>query len=180
VWWFYLFWLPKYLVDQRGFTLVQVGLFAWLPYLCADLGSVSGGLVSGLLIPRSSSPLQARLRTMLPCALLMPLSVLIALTPSAAVAIVLICVVTFSHMAWKTALATMTNDIYPPHVVGSVSGMIAFGSGLGGTLFTSLTGFVVQNFSYTWIFVVMGFLHPVAYVLVRSLLKSSGSLREVV
>src|SRR3569623_1829715 len=77
VWWFYLFWLPKYLVDQRGFTLVQVGLFAWLPYLCADLGSVSGGRVSGFLIPRSSSPLQARLRTMLPCALLMPLSVLI-------------------------------------------------------------------------------------------------------
>jgi ACS family hexuronate transporter-like MFS transporter len=178
VWWFYLFWLPKYLVDQRGFTLVQVGLFAWLPYLCADLGSVSGGLVSGFLIPRSSSPLQARLRTMLPCALLMPLSVWIALTPSSAVAIALICVVTFSHMAWKTALATMTNDIYPRHVVGSVSGMIAFGSGLGGTLFTSLTGFVVQNFSYTWIFVVMGFLHPVAYVVVRSLTQSNDSFRK--
>ena len=175
VWWFYLFWLPKYLVDQRGFTLVQVGMFAWLPYLCADLGSVSGGLLSGFLVPRSSSIFQARLHTMLPFALLMPLSILIALTPSAAVAIALICVVTFSHMAWKTALMTMTNDICPRHVVGSVSGMIAFGSGLGGTLFTSLTGFVVQNFSYTWIFVTMGFLHPVAYLLVRSLVKQRPS-----
>ena len=87
----------------------------------------------------------------------------------ALLAVSLICVVTFSHMAWKTALMTMTNDIYPSHVVGSVSGIIAFGSGLGGTLFTSLTGFVVQHFSYTWIFVMMGFLHPIAYLIVRSL-----------
>ncbi len=171
VWWFYLFWLPKYLADQRGFSLVQIGMFAWLPYLCADLGSVAGGLLSGFLIPRSASVLDARLRTMLPCAAIMPLSIVIALTGSSAVAILLICLITFSHMAWKTALMTMTNDIYPRHIVGSVSGIIAFGSGLGGTLFTSLTGFVVQHFSYTWIFVVMGFLHPIAYVLVRWLVK---------
>jgi MFS transporter, ACS family, aldohexuronate transporter len=169
VWWFYLFWLPKYLFDQRGFTLAEIGMFAWVPYLCSDLGSVAGGLLSGFLIRRSASAIQARLRTMLPCALLMPLSILIALTPSAFVAIALICVVTFSHMAWKTALMTLTNDIYPVRVVGSVSGIIAFGSGLGGTLFTSLTGFVVQHFSYTWIFVVMGFLHPIAYVFARLL-----------
>jgi ACS family hexuronate transporter-like MFS transporter len=106
---------------------------------------------------------------MLPCALVMPLSILIPLTPSATVAVALICLVTFSHMAWKTALMTMTNDFYPKRVVGSVSGIIAFGSGLGGTLFTSLTGFIVQHFSYTWIFVVMGFLHPIAYILARSL-----------
>ena len=180
VWWFYLFWLPKYLVDQRGFSLVQVGMFAWLPYFCADLGSVSGGLLSGFLVPRSSSLLQARLHTMLPFALLMPLSLLIAFTRSPVVAMVLICVITFSHMAWKTALMTMTNDIYPAHVVGSVSGIIAFGSGLGGTLFTSLTGFVVQNLSYTWIFVVMGFLHPIAYILVRWLVKGKSSFLPAV
>jgi MFS transporter, ACS family, hexuronate transporter len=176
VWWFYLFWLPKYLFDQRGFTLVQVGMFAWLPYLCADLGSMSGGLVSGFLVRRSPTVIRARLNTMLPCALLMPLSVVIAFTPSSVVAILLICVVAFSHMAWKTALMTMTNDIYPKHVVGSVSGIIAFGSGLGGTLFTSLTGFVVQHFSYTLIFVLMGFLHPIAYVLVRFLVKEPMSV----
>jgi ACS family hexuronate transporter-like MFS transporter len=171
VWWFYLFWLPKYLVDQRGFSLLQVGLFAWVPYLSADLGSVAGGLLSGFLIPRSSSVLQARLHTMLPCALLMPVSIVVALTPSSVVAVSLICLVTFSHMAWKTALMTITTDIYPNPVVGSVSGIIAFGSGLGGTLFTGLTGLIVQHFSYTWIFVLMGFLHPIAYLLVRSLVK---------
>jgi ACS family hexuronate transporter-like MFS transporter len=171
VWWFYLFWMPKYLVEQRGFTIAQMGMLAWLPYLSADLGSVTGGLASGYLIKRNWTVLNARAAAMLPCALVMPLSVAIAFTPSAALALVLICVVTFAHMAWKTNLTTITNDIYPAGVVGSVSGVIAFGSGLGGTLFTNLTGQVVEHFSYTWIFVVMGFLHPVAFVVFRMLVR---------
>ena len=76
----------------------------------------------------------------------MPLSVLIAFTPSSFIALLVICIVTFAHMAWKTNLMTVTNDIYPTAVVGSVSGIIAFGSGLGGTLFTNLTGQIVQHF----------------------------------
>jgi hypothetical protein len=74
-------------------------------------------------------------------------------------------------MAWKTNLTTITNDIYPIGVVGSVSGIIAFGSGLGGTLFTNVTGQVVQQGSYTWIFLIMGFMHPVAYLVFRLLVK---------
>jgi len=75
-------------------------------------------------------------------------------------------------MAWRTNLTTMTNDIYPVRLIGSVSGIIAFGSGLGGVLFTNLTGFVVQHSSYTLIFIIMGFLHPVSYVVVRLLVKT--------
>jgi ACS family hexuronate transporter-like MFS transporter len=172
VWWFYLFWLPKYLVEQRGFTLIEMGMLAWLPYLCADIGSICGGLVSGYLVNKNSNPLRARSLAMLPCALMMMLSVATGLTSSSLLAVAIICVVTFSHMAWKTNLMTMTNDIYPTRLVGSVSGIIAFGSGLGGTLFTSLTGFVVQHSSYTLIFVIMGFLHPAAYLIVRWLVKT--------
>lgn len=171
VWWFYLFWLPKYLVDQRHFTVIQMGMLAWLPYLSSDLGAMAGGLASGYLVKRNWPVLKARGAAMLPCALLMPLSVLIAFTPSSFVALLVICIVTFAHMAWKTNLVTVTNDIYPTAVVGSVSGIIAFGSGLGGTLFTNLTGQVVERFSYNWIFIVMGFMHPAAYVIFRMLVK---------
>jgi MFS transporter, ACS family, hexuronate transporter len=171
VWWFYLFWLPKYMVDQRGFSIVEMGMLAWLPYLCADLGSITGGLISGFLVKRGWTILKARSSVMLSFALLMPLSIVIAYTPSRFVAVVMICIVTFSHMAWKTNLMTISNDIYPVRIVGSVSGIIAFGSGLGGALFTSLTGYVVQHFSYGLIFIVMGFLHPAAYVVVRLLVK---------
>ncbi len=174
VWWFYLFWLPKYLVEQRHFTVVQMGMLAWLPYLSSDLGAMAGGMASGYLIKRGWPILKARSRAMLPCALVMPLSLVIAFTPSSLVALAVICVITFAHMAWKTNLMTVTNDIYPKAVVGSVSGIIAFGSGLGGTLFTNFTGQVVERFSYQWIFIVMGFLHPLAYVLFRWLVRDEN------
>jgi ACS family hexuronate transporter-like MFS transporter len=170
VWWFYLFWLPKYLVEQRHFSIVQMGMLAWMPYLTADLGSFGGGIASGWLVKRGWEPLRAREAMLLPCALLMPLSLLVP-WGSALVAMVVICIVTFAHMAWKTNLMTITNDIYPVGVIGSVSGMIAFGSGVGGTLFTNLTGQVVQHYSYTAIFIIMGFLHPIAYVIVRWLVR---------
>lgn len=171
VWWFYLFWLPKYLVEQRGFTVVEMGLLAWLPYLSSDLGAMAGGLGSGYLVKRHWPVLKARSGVMLPCVLLMPLSVLIAYTPSSSVALLVICIVTFAHMAWKTNLMTVTNDIYPTAVVGSVSGIIAFGSGLGGTLFTNVTGQIVEHHSYRWIFIAMGFMHPLAYLIFRLLVK---------
>jgi len=171
VWWFYLFWLPKYLVEQRGFTILEVGMLAWLPYLTADLGSLSGGAASGWLIGRRWPVLRARSGVMLPCAALMPLSLVIAFTPSNKVAMAAICVVTFAHMAWMTNLTTVTNDLYPKRVVGSVAGIAAFGNGLGGALFTAITGYLVQHVSYAAIFVVMGFLHPMAFVSFRLLVK---------
>jgi ACS family hexuronate transporter-like MFS transporter len=113
---------------------------------------------------------------MLPFALVMPISVGIALTPSTTVALAIICVVTFSHMAWMTNLTTVTNDIYPTGVVGSVAGIAAFGNGLGGALFTWLTGHMVQNFSYGAIFMIMGFLHPAAFLVFRWLVRTPADL----
>lgn len=172
IWWFYLFWLPKYLVEQRGFSMIEMGMVAWLPYLFADLGSVLGGIGSGWLLKRFRiEPLQSRSIMMIVFAAMMPVSVWIAFTKSNALALGLICLVTFAHMGWKTNLMTMTNDVYPPATIGSVAGIVAFGSGVGATLFTNLTGTLVQNYSYTVIFLIMGFLHPISWFVVRALVK---------
>ena len=50
VWYFYLFWFPKYLTDERGMALIQVASLAWIVYLAADVGSIGGGWFSGRLI----------------------------------------------------------------------------------------------------------------------------------
>ena len=177
VWWFYLFWLPKYLVENRGFTMVEMGMLAWLPYLTADIGSIFGGLLSGHLIKRKWDVLSARSAGMLPFALMMPASIAVAYTSSRTAALALICLVTFAHMAWKTNLVTVTNDIYPRAVVGSVAGIVAFGNGVGGTLFTYLTGHIVERFSYDAVFVIMGVMHPIAYVVFRVLVKGDVTVQ---
>jgi ACS family hexuronate transporter-like MFS transporter len=110
---------------------------------------------------------------MWPFAMLMPLSVLIPYTKSAATALTVISIVTFAHMAWKTNQSTVTNDIYPVEVVGSVSGIAAFGNGLGGAAFTWLTGQIVQHFSYDAIFIIMGFLHPAAFIVFQLLVRGT-------
>jgi MFS transporter, ACS family, hexuronate transporter len=171
VWWFYLFWLPKFLVENRGFTLVEVGMLAWMPYLAADCGSILGGFASGKLIQRGWPVLRARAAIMLPFALMMPLGILVVYTTSKAGVLAVICMVTFSHMAWKTNLQTVTNDLYPTRVVGRVAGVVAFGNGVGGTLFTLFTGYIVQNFSYDAIFYVMACMHPTALLIFRWLVK---------
>lgn len=171
VWWFYLFWLPKYLVEQRGFTMVEMGMLAWIPYLSADLGALFGGWLSGRLVARGRPVLSSRFAVMLPCALLMPVSLAIHQAPSRAVTIALICVVTFAHMAWKTNQNTLTNDLFPKHLIGATSGLLAFGTGLGGTLFIWMTGHVVQGYGYGAIFIIMGLLHPISYLITRRFVR---------
>ena len=172
VWWFYLFWLPKYLVSQRGFTMADVGRLAWIPYLAADFGAVFGGWLSGRLIASGKPVLSSRLIVMLPFALLMPASLAIHRIESRTLTLTLICVVTFAHMAWKTNQNTLTNDIFPKRLIGATSGLLAFGTGLGGTLFTWLTGQVVASFGYGAIFIVMAVLHPISFLITRHFVRT--------
>ena len=173
VWWFYLFWLPKYLSDERGFSIVAIGLTTWVPFLTADLGAIAGGWLSGRLIRRGMAPVQARKWVMLPAAAVMPLSLIVPTSDSSVIAVAAICVVTFAHMAWKTNLMTMTNDVYPTAVVGSAAGIVGLGSSLGGVIFTGITGVVVERYSYAAIFFVMAFLHPIALVVLHALARGS-------
>jgi ACS family hexuronate transporter-like MFS transporter len=170
VWWFYLFWLPKYLQDVRHFTLAEVGLLAWMPYLSADLGALAGGWFSGHLIRRGAAVLHARKWTMIPCALVMPAGIAAAYLPWTWMMAV-ICVVTFAHMAWKTNLMTMTNDVFPVRIVGSAAGVVGLGSGLAGAWSTPAVGRIVDTFSYDAVFWTMGFLHPVATLLLFALVR---------
>lgn len=176
VWWFYLFWLPKYLTDARGFTLAEIGMLAWVPYLAADLGSLGGGWLSGRLIGRRVPVLRARRLVMIAAVTLMPLGSLVAVTGSSAVALALISLVTFCHMVWKTNLMTMTNDIYPTPMVGSAAGIVGLGTGLGGAVFTAMVGRIVDAFSYDSVFLLMGFLHPAALLVVHLLVVRQPAL----
>ena len=173
MWWFYLFWLPKYLGEERGFTMTEIGLVAWMPYLAADIGSIAGGLASNWLVKRKVEVLRARKLAMLPCVLFMPLGVVVAYTESTTVAIAMICIISGCHMAWKTNLMTLTNDIYPERIVASAAGLIGVGSGLGGALASNVTGYIIEYFSYRMVFITMAFLHPIAMIIVWTMVHDT-------
>jgi ACS family hexuronate transporter-like MFS transporter len=169
VWYFYLFWFPKYLTDSRHLTLAEVGRIAWIVYLAADVGCIAGGYLSGLLIRRGDAPVASRIRVMTIAAVLLPLSPLVAFAPTPLIAVLFAGTAAFAHLAWQISLSTMIVDLFPKPLVGTVFGLVAAGSGLGGMLSTSLIGQAVTSYSYTPVFIVMGCLHPAAFLLVRTL-----------
>jgi ACS family hexuronate transporter-like MFS transporter len=178
VWWFYLFWMPKYLTEAKGLTMAEMGMVVWIPYLAADAGSISGGWYSGRLIGRGSSAVAARKTVMLAAALLMPVGLLLLVQPSTPLTILLISAVLFIHSAWKTNLVTLTVDIFPRRVVASAHGIVATGGGIGGAIFTTLAGYLIEWHSYTPVLALMGVLHPAAYLCVRRLVKQDLTQRR--
>jgi len=174
VWWFYLFWLPKYLTELQGLTEKQMSYVVWIPYLISDVGSIFGGWYSGKLIARKLGVVASRKVVMIISALMMPVGIILVLKPPVPLALVLISFVLGVHSAWKTNLVTLTVDIFPRHIVASVHGIVATGGGIGGALFQSFAGRVIDKYSYTPLLIMMGLLHPLAYLIVRWLVKSDS------
>ncbi|HVQ36540.1 MAG TPA: MFS transporter, partial [Pyrinomonadaceae bacterium] len=135
VWWLYISWLPKYLADARGFSLAKIGLFAWVPYVAADAGSLSGGWLSGYLIGRGWSVDRARKAVILAAALLMPAGIFAAFADDAMVALVLIGVVLFGFQVWINNVQTLPSDFFSDKAVASVAGLGGTGAGIGSMIF---------------------------------------------
>jgi ACS family hexuronate transporter-like MFS transporter len=169
VWWLYISWLPKYLADARGFSLVKIGLFAWVPYVAADAGSLSGGWLSGYLISRGWSVDRARKVVILIAALLMPAGILAAFAHDAMVALVLIGVVLFGFQVWINNVQTLPSDFFSDKAVASVAGLGGTGAGIGSMIFILSTGWVVDHFSYVPVLVAAGLLAPLGTIVLFAL-----------
>jgi ACS family hexuronate transporter-like MFS transporter len=158
VWWLYITWLPLYLHNVRGFDLKRIGMFAWVPFLTADAGSLLGGWLSGRLIKEGWSTNRARKSVVLIGALLMTAGIPAALTSDAMVALAFISLVTFGFQAWINNVQTLPSDYYPEEAVASVAGLGGVGAGIGAILYILTTGWVVDHFSYTPVLLIAGLL----------------------
>jgi ACS family hexuronate transporter-like MFS transporter len=176
VWWFYLFWLPKYLTQMRGLSMAAMSTVVWIPYFASDAGSIAGGWLSGRFVTKEGQVVKARTKAMLFSVLLMPLGLLVPFVHATSSVMAIVCVVLFGHMSWKTNLMTLTVDVFPRQVVGKVAGIVGTGSGIGAALFTALAGHIIQKHSYTPVFVIMALMHPIGFVFVRTMVTARGSI----
>jgi ACS family hexuronate transporter-like MFS transporter len=170
LWYFYLFWFPKYLQDARGFTLADVGRTVWMVFVAADLGSMLGGWLSGRFARAGVGPVNARLKVMTGAAALLTMSFALPLAPGRAWPLALASLFAFAHMAWLTCATTLSVDIFPASIIGSAHGAIGAGSSLGGLLSTVVVGWLVTEYSYQPVFLLMSFLHPLALLWLLPLL----------
>jgi ACS family hexuronate transporter-like MFS transporter len=176
VWWLYITWLPLFLYKVHGFDLKQIALFAWVPYVAADAGSLLGGWMSGFLIGRGWTVNNARKAVIGFAACLMPAGILAAYTSDAMQALALIGVVLFGFQVWINNVQTLPSDFFPKSAVGSVAGLGGTGAGIGSMIFIFTTGWVVDNFSYTPILVTAGLLAPIGTIVLFIL---AGRIQKV-
>jgi ACS family hexuronate transporter-like MFS transporter len=163
-WYFYLFWLPKYLYDARGFDIKTVGTFAWIPPAAAGLGCLVGGWFSSWLLHRHVSLDRARKLALGASAFVMPL---ILFVPSAPIAwaIALFSLAYFGQQSWSTLVMILPTDIFPKSTVGAVAGLVGFGGAMGGVVFGQLVGYLLDHgYGYSPVFALAGSLHVVAFV----------------
>ncbi len=158
VWWLYITWLPLYLYKVHGFSLKEIGYFAWVPFVAADAGSLFGGWMSGHLMARGWSANRARKTVIVIGMLCMCVGLGAAVAHTATVALACIAIVLFGFQTWINNVQTMPSDYFPESAVGAVSGLGGMGAGIGAILFTQATGFVVDHFSYTPMLIVAGLL----------------------
>jgi len=165
-WYFFIFWLPKYLSDERHLNIREIGYYAWIPYAFAGGGSLIGGWLSSYLIRRRLTIDRSRKIGLAISAALMPVSLLIGASPLA-LAIAFFSLALFGHQFWSTIMQTLAADMFPSRVVGSVAGLMGAVGSFGAMLFNVLVGALLTRYhSYSPVFLIAGIMHPLSFLII--------------
>jgi ACS family hexuronate transporter-like MFS transporter len=192
VWYFYQFWFPKYLSSDRNLSQEQLKI-TWVIYAAAGVGSLLGGFISGRIVKKGVLPVASRMWVMLFCAILMPLSPFIASSTGLNASLTLTVCTVIAALAWLINISSLIVDVVPKHSLGTVFSVVAAGSTLGGIVMNMIVasmvtgpskkpaGFLdkafhtildpllnaVQGQGYAQWFLIMAFLHPIAWLLLK-------------
>jgi ACS family hexuronate transporter-like MFS transporter len=158
VWYFYIFWFPKYLKTARGFDLAGIGRVGWIPFLVAGFGNLLGGWFSSALLRRGFSVTAARKSAVTFFASLMLAAIPAVLVPETWMSVAFVSIAMLGYTGALANMLTIPTDVFPKTAVASVYGLASMGSGFGGMLFTLITGWVVERYSYTPVFCGFGVL----------------------
>ncbi len=153
IWWFYAFWLPEYLAQSRGFSLILIGSTAWIPFVFAGAGGWLGGYASDVLVRRGVSTVRARKIVMAVSTLLMLFGIPAFMVRSSVVALAWISVVLMGYTSWASNILSLPADLFPTEEVAQVTGLSGTAAGFGGMLFTLATGWLVVKVSYGSVFI---------------------------
>lgn len=179
IWWFFLYWLPKFLNTTYGLKLDKIGLPLIVTYLIADVGSIGGGWLSSHFLKIGWSINAARKTTLLICAILVvPIywaSGIDDLWP----AVILIGLGMAAHTGWSANMYTLATDFFPKKDMGTVVGFIGMAGAVGGMLMASATGHLLEaTGSYKILFVIASSMYGIALVIIHLLVPNIDAVKS--
>lgn len=177
-WQTFSFWIPLYLASERGMDLKQIAIFAWLPFLAADLGGVLGGYLSPFFMNRFKVGLiPSRVLAISLASVLMIAPGCIGLTGDPYVAIGLFCIGGFAHQIISVLINTLSADVFSPEEVGTANGFVGQAGWLGGLLFSLAIGQLADRIGYAPLFACLSIFDLIGAVVLIAMI---GHLRPAV
>ncbi|MEG3165273.1 MFS transporter [Sphingomonas sp. PB2P19] len=171
VWGMLSLWMPLYLVQVRQFDLKQIALFAWLPFLAADLGCLFGPAVVAWLQRRGVGLIDARRCAFTLGAVLMTGMMFVGTVTSPVAAIALLCLGGFAHQTLSVTVITMASDLFPQDQVATATGVSGTAANLGVLIFTLVLGSLVADVGYQPFFILLGLLDLLGAALLWTLIR---------
>lgn len=166
IWWFYLYWLPKFLNKTYGLTLDKLGLPLIVIYTMTTVGSIGGGWLSSAFIKKGWAINRARKAVMLICALCIVPIVFAANVSDLWLAVLLIGLAAAAHQGWSANLFTTASDMFPKNAVGTIVGIGGMAGSIGGMLLSTSAGFLLEwTGSYLTLFIISGSAYLIALVI---------------
>ncbi|HVP91077.1 MAG TPA: MFS transporter [Terriglobales bacterium] len=171
VWWFYLYWLPKFLNARHGLTITALGPPLIVIYTLASVGSIGGGWLSSALIRRGFTVNRARKAAMLLCALCVVPIVTVSGMGRLWPAVLVIGLAAAAHQGWSANIFTAASDMFPRRAVGSVVGLGGTAGAAGGLLFSPFIGYILEHTrnNYVLPFLISGSAYLAAFAVVQAL-----------
>jgi len=177
-WYFYLFWLPKYLFDAFHLDIKTAGAIGWIPYAASGVGSLMGGGFSSWLLKRGHSVNTARKLALGASAALMPWVMLVPQLHSVGWVIFLFSLAFFGQQSWSTLVMILPTDLISRSAVGTLAGLVGFGGAMGGVLLGQVVGWLRDHgYSYTPALVISGSLHLLAFGLICLVIPNIQKLK---
>lgn len=171
VWGMLSLWMPLYLVQARNFDLTQIALFAWLPFLAADLGCLFGPAVVAFLQRRGVNLIDARRGAFTLGAVLMTGMMFVGSVNSPVAAVALLCLGGFAHQTLSVTVITLCSDLFPQDQVATATGVSGTAANLGVLLFTLTLGSLVDQVGYQPFFILLGLLDLAGAALLWTLVR---------
>jgi ACS family hexuronate transporter-like MFS transporter len=165
VWWLFVSWLPLYLNERFHFDVKEIGMFAWVPYVGAAVGALSGGWFCGHLLARGWTVNRARKFVIgLGLVIMLPALLFSAAAETPLLAVLSIGVILFGFQAAITNIQTLPSDFFSGKTVGSLAGLSGTSAVLGVIICMQLVPVLTTGGDYTPFFILGAMLLPLVFL----------------
>jgi ACS family hexuronate transporter-like MFS transporter len=165
------------MADAKGLSLKLIGELAWIPYLASLIGGVIGGAASSWLVRRGVATVRARQYTLLLSSMMVASGVFSIYLTSLFPLMVVTSLAAFAMQVWGAKVDTLPIDLFPAEHVAQATGFVGLSGAVGGILFTAGTGYAVQHYSYTPVWVASAVMYPLGLTLSSLLLRRTSSFK---